>query len=60
MSADDPRMSDTHVCYTCLLDDKEEALLEKLRDLTLKRRVAHALFTGTFKYEQELARTISM
>lgn len=43
-SANDPRIPDFHVCYTCLLSKNERNLLEELRGLALFRRAVRAIW----------------
>lgn len=58
LGIEDPRMPDLHVCYTCLLGGKEEALLRQLKDMALGRKVARAVLGGTCHTEYEVSKAI--
>lgn len=52
--SDDPRLPEEHACYQCLLGG-EEQLLERLKDLALKRRGMHMAVKKGAKSQRDFA-----
>ncbi|GAB7364054.1 hypothetical protein MBLNU230_g4609t1 [Neophaeotheca triangularis] len=57
---DDPRMPTEHVCYACLLGEREDTTLKELKLLSLRRRVMYFAFVHGIRNRRDLARDLAL
>lgn len=49
-----------HICYTCLLNYKEDTLLQLLTELAKTRRVARAIILRQYRSDAEVAKAVGL
>lgn len=54
--AQDERFPETHVCYTCLLGDSGQQILDRLKSLALQRRAVYVASHRGLRTQKDLAR----
>ena len=57
---DDPRIPAEHVCYQCLLGDKEGRTIAKLQDLAQKRRAMHLALREGLRSQARFAQDLGL
>jgi hypothetical protein len=53
-------MPDVQICYTCLLADEEDVLLDRLKELALRRKVARVILDVDCKSEFDVRKAIGL